>query len=449
MRREKQKLLCLALLLLATCCATADTIWDYEAVNSIGFGIHPKVNADASNPANKVTVEGVVIGGSHEILNPGPPAAMGIQYTLFIQDDTSDRGGIQVWAGSWFYGDPMWTDLRQTDYIDVQPGDRVRVTGFLADAGRGKVVINHRHSNNPDLVFHVEILGHPGMPDPVLIKSVSECNYFDETRSGGGELYQTRWVMLHGVSVGSGAWTNNSLLTVSDRTGSVGLLLSAMGDFTGNPKPEFPISVVGIFDQEDTTAPYTEGYRIWVKKQADVARALDFCREVRTCALGEMSSLKDKVVSRVFPGFFYVQDETRTGGVRVESSRAVAPGNRVCIHGSVCSIGNEKALNPRYLIVQESDEAPKPIGVTSRELWCSSGLDVYGLLVRCVCTVKEKQEGGVYLLVDDAGKTIKAQTYGFELPSEGTRVAINAVASQSEGAPLLLIASTSDVEVIQ
>lgn len=448
MARGKQQLITVAVFLLAACCSTADTIWDYEAVNSIGFGIHPKVNADASDPANRVTVEGVVIGGSHEMLNPGPPAAMGIQYTLFIQDDTSDRGGIQAWAGSWFYGDPMWTDLRQSDYIDVQPGDRVRVNGFLADAGRGKVVINHRHSNNPDLVFHVEILGHPGMPDPVFINSVSKCNYFDETRSGGGEFYQTRWVMLHGVSLGPGNWVNNSLLTISDTTGAVGLLLSARGNFTGNPKPDFPISVVGIFDQEDTTSPHTEGYRIWVKKQEDVARALAQCREVRLCSTGEISALVGKVVSRAYPGFFYVQDETRTGGVRIDSTRDVSPGNRICIHGQVGNINNEKTLNPRYLIIQNTGEAPRPIGVTSRELWCSNGLDVYGLLVRCVCVVKEYQGDGSYLLTDDAGKTIKAQTYGFNLPENGTRVMVNAVVAQSEGVPLLLIASASDVEVI-
>ena len=449
MRTHKSKLIALVLaLFLITCSCFADTIWDYEAVNSIGFGIHPKVNADPNNPSNAVTIEGIAIGGSHEILNPGPPAAMGIAYTLFIQDDTSDRGGIQVWAGSWFYGDPMWTELRQTDYVDVQPGDKVRVTGFLADAGRGKVVINHRHSNSPNLVFHVEVLGHPGMPDPVLIPSVSACNYFDETRAGGGEFYQTRWVMLHGVEVGPGSWANNSLLTVSDSTGSVGMLLSARGDFTGNPRPETKIAVVGIFDQEDTTSPYTEGYRIWVKKQADVARALSYCREVRSCTSGDMAALVRKVVSRVYPGFFYAQDESRTGGVRVTSERVVSAGDRVCLHGQVYDTGAEKALASRYVIINGSGQPPKPLGVTSRELWGNNGLDVYGLLIRCVCVVGEYLGDGIYTLTDDAGKTIRAETYGFDLPQPGTRVAVNAVATLSDGIPTLLIAGENDVEVI-
>ncbi|MGQ9765208.1 MAG: hypothetical protein ACUVRI_10045 [Armatimonadota bacterium] len=449
MKREgKLKIILLALLITLSWQVSADTIWDYEAVNSIGFGTHPKVNADANDPSNRVTIEGIAIGGSHEILNPGPPAAMGTQYTLFIQDDTSDRGGMQVWAGSWFYGDPLWTDLRQTDYIDVQPGDRVRVTGFLADAGRGKVVINHRHSNSPNLVFHVEILDHPGMPDPVLIPSVSSCNYFDETRSGGGEFYQTRWVMLHGVNVGEGSWANNSLFTISDDTGSVGMLLSRVGDFTGNPKPDSKINVVGIFDQEDTVSPYTEGYRVWVKKQADVARALDYCREVREYTYGERVALAGKVVSRIYPDFFYVQDEARTGGVRVLSNRAVSVGDRVCVHGEIYSVDAEKTLTPRYLIINNVAQPPKPLGVTSRELWRNDGLDIYGLLIRCVCVVGEYLGDGIYSLTDDAGKTIRAQTYGFNLPSQGTRIAVNAIATLSDGIPVLLIASENDVEVI-
>jgi len=426
---------------------TAESMWDLEAVNSIGFGTHPKVNADASDPSNLVTVEGVALCGSSEILNPGPPAAMGIAYTLFVQDDTSDRGGIQAWAGSWFYGDPMWTDLRQSDYINVSAGDRVRITGFIADAGRGKVVINHRHSNSPNLVFTVEVLGHPGLPDPVLIPSVSQCNYFDQTRSGGGEFYQTRYAMLHGVDVTSGNWANNSMLTVADESGSVGMLLSARGDFSGQSKPDGKLNVVGIFDQEDTTSPYTENYRLWVKKQSDVALALDACREVRTRADGERVGLANKIVSRAYSGFFYVQDASRTGGVRVVSTRSVSSGDLVSIQGQVTNTDGEKALAPKYLIVGTGN-APKPVGVTSRELWRSDGLDVRGLLIRCVCTIGTDQGGGVYSMTDDAGKTIYIQTYGASLPDAGTRVAINAVLGDANGTPLLLLADGADVTVI-
>lgn len=418
-----------------------DNMWDLEAVNSIGFGTHPKVNADYNDPANKVIVEGVVIGGSHEILNPA------IAYTIFIQDENSDRGGIQAWAGSWFYGSNMWAMLRSTDYIDCQAGDRVRITGFLADAGRGKVVINHRHSNDPALVFTVEVIGHSGIPDPMLISSVSDCNYFDQTRAGGGERYQTRFVMLHGVDVISGTWENNSLTTIADSTGSVGMLLSAMGDFNNNPQPSGKLNVVGIFDQEDTTSPYVEGYRVWVRNSSDVASAVDACREVGAFEVGKRVGLVGKVVSRVYNGFLYVQDQTRVGGVRINTNRAFEPGSLLCVQGEVTTVGDEKAVVANHLY-QQGSTVVRPVGVTSRTLWAENGLNVRGLLVRCFARVGDNLGGGLYSMTDDAGKTIYLRSNGVNLPQQGTPITVTAVASTENGVPVLLLAEAEDIEVL-
>jgi hypothetical protein len=440
----RKMLLCLLLccpLLSHTSVYGLDNMWDLEAVNSVGFGIHPKVNADYNNPANKVVVEGVVIGGSHEILNPNSA------YTIFIQDENSDRGGIQAWAGSWFYGPSMWATLRSTDYIDCQAGDRVRITGFLADAGRGKVVINHRHSNDPALVFTVEVIGHPGIPDPMLISSVSDCNYFDQTRAGGGERYQTRFVMLHGVNIISGTWANNSLTTIADSTGSVGMLLSAMGDFNINPKPSGKLNVVGIFDQEDTIYPYVEGYRVWVRNSSDVASAVDACREVGAFEVGKRVGLVGKVVSRVYNGFLYVQDQTRVGGVRINTNRVFEPGSVLCVQGEVTAVGDEKAVVANHLY-QQGSTVIRPVGVTSRTLWAENGLNVNGLLVRCFARVGDDLGGGLYSMTDDAGKTIYLRSNGVRLPQQGTPIAVTAVASTENGVPLLLLAEAEDIKVL-
>lgn len=436
--------------LLVLCCLLSshdlavglDNMWDLEAVNEIGFGIHPKVNADYNNPGNKVIVEGVVIGDSQEILDPNNA------YTIFIQDENSDRGGIQAWAGSWFYGPSMWAMLRSTDYINCQAGDRVRITGFLADAGRGKAVINHRHSNDPALVFTVEVIGHSGIPDPMLIPSVSDCNYFDQTRAGGGERYQTRFVMLHGVDIVSGAWANNSLTTIADSTGSVGMLLSAMGDFNSNPQPSGKLNVVGIFDQEDTISPYTECYRVWVKRSSDIASAVDACREVGAFDAGKRVGLIGKVVSRVYNGFLYVQDQTRAGGVRINTYRTFAPGSLLCVQGEVTELGDEKAINANYLY-QQGSTTVRPVGVTSRVLWAENGLDVRGLLVRCFARVGEYLGNGIYSMTDDAGRTIYLISNGVTLPQQGTPVTVTAVASVENDVPVLLLAGAEDVTVLQ
>lgn len=432
-------LLC-SLTLLSPC--AADTMWDYQQVNSVGYGAHPIVWADETDPASRVTIEGIALAGYNEILDPN------MQYTVFLQDDTSDRGGMQGWTGKFFYGETLWNQLRTTDYIDFHAGQRLRLTGLLADMGRGKVVMNNRgHNATPNLIWHVEIIGNPGLPDPELIPTVSNCNYFDQTRTDGGERYQTRYTMLHGVQISSGTWGNNKLMTISDPTGSVGMLLSAMGDFNSVSQPAGKLNIVGIFDQEDDqVSPYTDGYRIWVKRMSDIAVALDGCREVKSRNVGERVALVNKVVSRVFDGYFYIQDPERAGGVRIVSDRKFKPGDVVCAQGVIDLIADEKVIVPTYL--SAGSLAPKPVFVTSPTLWGDGGLDVDGLLVRVFATVGSDQGGGVYSLTDDEGRTIYANVNGAEMPAQGTRVALTGVVAQSSGSPLLLVASKGDIQAI-
>lgn len=420
-----------------------DSLWDYQAVDSMGFGTHPAISYPETDPNSKIVVEGVALAGSSELLDPA------YQYTAFIQDDTSDRGGIQAWSGKFFYGDQMWAQLRTTDYIDFTAGDRLRITGLLADMGRGKAVINNRgHGGAPYLVWHVDIVGHAGLPDPELIPSVSNCNYFDQTRVDGGERYQTRYTMLHGVQISGGAWANNQLLIISDATGSVGMLLSAQGDFDSHMQPTGKLNVVGIFDQEDDgTAPYTDGYRIWVKKSGDIAIALDGCREVRAHSIGERVALVNKVVSRTYDGHFFIQDPDRCGGVRIVSDRTFKPGDVVCVQGVVDSVNGENVIIPTYLSL--STNVPKPVFVTSPALWGETGLDVNGLLVRVLAKVGTDQGDDTYSLKDDSGtRTIYVRTNGVTMPAQNTSVAITAVATNSGGTPLLLLADKHDIQIV-
>lgn len=435
--------LAFALVAASVSVGSADSLWDYEAVDSVGFGTHPAISYPETDPASKIVVEGVALASSSEILNSAS------QYTVFIQDDTSDRGGLQAWTGSFFYSPEYWATLRTTDYIDFAAGDRLRITGLLADMGRGKVVINNRgHGGAPYLVWHVDIIGHPGLPDPELIPTVSNCNYFDQTRVDGGERYQTRYAMLHGVQITGGTWGNNKLMTIADPTGSVGMLLSAQGDFASYLQPTGKLNVVGIFDQEDNgTSPYTDGYRIWVKRFSDIAIALDGCREVSTHSSGERVALVNKVVSRVYDGYFFIQDADRTGGVRVVSSRTFKPGDVVCVQGLIDSVDGENVINPTYLSL--STNVPKPVFVTSPTLWGEGGLDVSGLLVRVFAKVGTDQGDGTYSLTDDSGtRTIYVKTNGVTMPAQNTSVAITAVATNSGGTPLLLLADRHDIQVI-
>ena len=414
--------------LFAVSCVSADTIWDYEAVGSDGNGSHQLVNAPAYDAgenliqANKVTVEGVTLAGMNELWNSSS------QYVLCLQDDTYDRGGIEVWAGNfgWYQPPVTW---RPAQYAPFTAGDRVRVTGFLGDHS-GKVFINDRHGNDLDVCFTVQVIGHPGLPDPELIPSISNCNYFDQTRNDGGERYQTRFAMLNGVNITDGTWANNSTLTIADATGSTALYLAPMGDFSGSA-PTGKISIIGIFDQEDNGSgnpvQYHGNYRMILKNSSDVAVTLDACREVRDRADGEQIALADKTVSRAYSGYFYVQDADRSGGLRVISNHPVTAGDVVSLMGTITATGDEKALTAKY--IAKSRDAAKPLLVTGKTLRGQSGLDVFGLLVRCVGHIGNDLGAGLFELIDENGQVIQLNSNGYTVPATGTLVAVTAVAS--------------------
>ena len=245
--------------------ATADTLWDYQAVDATGHGAHPLAGAPV-DPANRVTFTGVTIAGTRDLVDPDGAFAM---YTVMVQDADSDRGGIQCWAGPWSKW--IWSG-----YGDIAAGHRVEVSGYLADHN-GKVFVNDRHSTSETVMWTVTDLGYVGMPEPQTIPSIAECNYFDASRQGGAERWQTRWVHLRDVTVTSGVWGNGEMLTVTDSSGeTLPMLLSGMGDFDAATAPEGPFDVVAVFDQEDIDDPRTGSYRLWVKEAKDIMVLGDF-----------------------------------------------------------------------------------------------------------------------------------------------------------------------------
>ncbi|HOE64149.1 MAG TPA: DUF5689 domain-containing protein [Candidatus Sumerlaeota bacterium] len=252
-----------AVLLIAAMIATgalAENIWDLQAVDATGLGTHPKVGASVSDPGNRVVIEGIALNNTAEYLNTAS------SWQIYVQAESPDKGGIAAWAGT-FYRNTPWPRYP----LDINAGDRVRIEGFLMNT-RGKVNINERHSPDPSVVFTVtKIASGVGMPAPQIINNLSDCNYFDQTRAGGGEKYQAQWVKLNRVHIISGTWGNDKDLILADDDGStLTMRLSAMGDFDSYTAPTGNFEVTGIFDQEDLAAPYTDSYRIWVKKYSDI-----------------------------------------------------------------------------------------------------------------------------------------------------------------------------------
>lgn len=240
-----------------------ESIWELQTVKADGLGTHPLVGADpgpdpATSP-NRATIRGIALNATEEYLDPDS------LWQIYVQAEPPDQGGIALWAGNFY--NPSWPRYPMT----IQPGDRIEANGFLMNA-RGKVNMNERHSAAAGMQFTVSILqAGVGMPEPIVISNLSTCNSFDVTRASGGERYQAQWVRLENIHIVSGTWGAGQTLVVADGEGNMlDMLLSARGDFDSYSAPSGDFHATGIFDQEDLAAPFTDSYRLWVKRRSDL-----------------------------------------------------------------------------------------------------------------------------------------------------------------------------------
>ncbi|MFQ3548737.1 MAG: hypothetical protein SNJ70_03170 [Armatimonadota bacterium] len=440
MRRLVLVVICLMMLSTAV---SSSTMWDYQAVNANGQPTHPLVGAPAfdgsGNPINQVVIEGIALAGRYETFDPN------FMYIIFLQGIDGDMGGMQVFSGRGYHQPYPWPYAGQ---INFNAGDRLRITGWLGFYA-GQIRLNERH--DPDLKFTVELIeANVGLPAPYVMPSISECNYFDETKAGGGEKYQIRHVQLNNVQIKSGTWAAGQTLKIEDETGEIDMLLLLQGTFTSFPSGK--ISVVGIFDQEDTTPPFTEGYRVLIRNQGDVAKYIDYSRQARNITIGEKISASDKYVTAVFPGFFYIQDANRQGGIRVISNKTVSVGDRVSVFGALTDNNTpEKAITADYVSIQDTDlDRQNAIAVNGKTLANEAGLDVFGQLIRVVgYNFSTTSESDVFEITTDIGQIVKIKAYASINPTinVGDTVGITAIATtEADGVtPMLLLYDTNDI----
>jgi len=168
-------------------------------------------------------------------------------------------------------GDPtkLQPSLRYGDVVVVRAGAPGLFYG-------GKFNINEQHDASPSKDFSITILDHgttPAAADITLakLKDISNQYIFAENRATGCEHYQGSLVTLSGLQLvdPNASWTANSTVVVKQLgadgiTRTFDLLLGLdSGLLSKNPHSSL-FDVTAILDQEDGTAPYTGGYRLWL-----------------------------------------------------------------------------------------------------------------------------------------------------------------------------------------
>lgn len=159
---------------------------------------------------------------------------------IYIQDST---GGVNIYdAGS------------IVPAVDV--GDSVKVAGVV-DQYKGNTRISAP-------VITVEGTGHP-VPEPVILTTA----FIDSS----GEDYEGSLVKVVGVTITGGTWPvegADGTLTINDGSGDCTLFIRRYTDIDGTTQPEGHLDIVGVITQEDTSLPYSSGYRIQPRSTADI-----------------------------------------------------------------------------------------------------------------------------------------------------------------------------------
>jgi hypothetical protein len=178
----------------------------------------------------KCELQGVVYGGNLR--------TAGLQFTLI--DAAND--GIGVFHSTKNFG------------YTVKEGDEVVVRGVIGHF-RGLTQITL------DTVFKLAS-GKP-LVTPTVVTALDE-----NTES---QLVEIKRLTI----VDPSKWTNTGsgfTVQVSNGTTTFDLRISALVDIFGTPVPDFAFNLVGLGGQFDSTSPFSEGYQILPRYQADIRR---------------------------------------------------------------------------------------------------------------------------------------------------------------------------------
>jgi DNA/RNA endonuclease YhcR with UshA esterase domain/P pilus assembly chaperone PapD len=192
-------------------------------------------NGEPVDAGNRVAVEGVATVGS------GTFDADNL--LAYLQDET---GGVALFAGS----------LNPT----ITEGNRYAVKGSVTGFNGLTEVVPATLADVVDL----------GTDTPVTALSTTIADLLTDP-----EDFEGQFVALTNVTKVSGTWPaegSSADITITDDGGSttLNLRIDADTDVDGSPEPTYPITLVGILGQFDSTQPRTEGYQVQPRSTADL-----------------------------------------------------------------------------------------------------------------------------------------------------------------------------------
>jgi len=295
-------------LTMLTLCLAPTALADYtthsvlQAVDSNGNSTF----IPPSFPDESMMLKGIVLNNPADMLNGtfDAPGFMGGQWQVFIQaTESGDSGGTALWMGQKYgnlptrtesYTESVWNaEMLRLNYPvgpgggnvteHLRAGDLIEVEAHGSLFYGGKRNVNEEHWTDSDYDFDITILQRgtaADLPTPnditlADVKDAEDEFIFDQTRQQGGEAYQATRVRLKNVSLvdplGSG-WGLDETVMVTDGDGLTFPMHLGINESLATMPAELatmPFDVVGIFNQEDGSSPFTGGYELWVMNAGD------------------------------------------------------------------------------------------------------------------------------------------------------------------------------------
>jgi hypothetical protein len=235
-----------------------------------------------------ITVRGMVINNPGDMLNYSTAASP--QWQVFFQaTEPGDFGGTALymrkstpWLGQ-NYTDGEWaSEMTRLNFpggvtSPLQRGDMIEVTAKAPGMFYGgKYNINEKHLTDAAYDFSIAILsrGNPLVAAAISLadlKLPDNSFQFDQTRATGNEHYQGSLVHLDNLLLDSGTWALNGTVMVRQGDLTFPMLLGLdPGLLSANPGTS-SFSLTAILDQEDSAAPYTNNYRLWLTNASDLS----------------------------------------------------------------------------------------------------------------------------------------------------------------------------------
>jgi hypothetical protein len=207
----------------------------------------------------------------------------------------------------------------------------------------------------------------------------------------------------------------------------------------------------------------TTGYHTVYVDDASFTAAMSAGRPGQLKGLpdGRAASINGCIVTAKFGGYFYVEDEARTSGIRVVSSTTVQVGQKVNVSGVMGTVSGERCVqNATVSVLPGSYPVPKPLGIACRALG-GEGVGPYtpgvsggvgpnnvGLLVRTWGKVIAST-ANYFTIADGAGRTVTV--YSTFAPATGRTVSVTGISGceipTGESIPIPVVRTRDSADV--